>query len=150
MVARQRRTIGSIVIIPIDDFFIHAQVLPEVDMVFFNTKGKTNLTPDEIVNTQVLFREAVNDDAIRDGRWLKAGKASISKENSQPLPKFIQDALNPTKFEIYVGGVIRSAKREECLNLQRCAVWAVNHIEDRIRDYYNGMPNKWVEQMRIK
>ena len=150
MKKRQRRTIGSLVKVPVDDFFVYAQILQETDMVFFDSKGKDNLSEMDIINLPVLFRVSANDDAIIDGRWSKVGKTEISSNFSQPVPRFIQDALNPEKYEIYLGGDIRPASKDECKNLDRCAVWAVNHIEDRIRDYYNNVPNVWVEQMSFK
>jgi len=150
MSAKQRRTVGAVVKIPVDDYFVHAQILPEADMVFYNTKDKGDLAPDEVVSSKILFRAAVNHDAILDGRWMKTGKAPLSQEHTQPVRRFIQDALNPDRFEIYLGGEISPATREECVGLDRCAVWAVNHIEDRIRDHYNGVPNVCVEQLRLK
>ncbi len=150
MSKKQRRTVGSIVTVPIDNYCIHAQTLPETDMVFFDTKELEDLSAKSIVSSNVIFRVACNNDAILDGRWVKVGKAPLSEEHANPVPKFIQDALNPTKFEIYLGGQIRPATKDECINLDRCAVWAINHIEDRIRDHYNNVPNVWVDQMRLK
>ena len=147
---RQRRTIGSIVEIPIEQYRIHAQILPDCDMVFFDTKNVINPNIEEILASKVLFRVAANDDAILDGYWVKVGKAELKEEFSKPVPKFVQDALNKEKFEIYLGGESRPATRKKCEGLDRCAVWAVNHIEDRIRDHYNNKPNVWVEQMRLK
>ncbi len=119
-------------------------------MVFFDTKDKIDPSIEEILSSKVLFRVASNDDAILDGRWIKVGKYELKEEFTKPVPKFIQNALNKEKFEIYLGGEIRSATRTECEGLDRCAVWAVNHIEDRIRDHYNNQSNVWVEQMRLK
>ncbi len=138
---RQRRTIGSIVEIPVDGYRIHAQILPENDMVFFDTKEIVNLSVGEIVSSEVLFRISVNSDAILDGRWPKIGKFDLRKEFLNPVPRFIQDQLNKNKFEIYLGGNISPATRKDCEGLDRCAVWAVNHVEDRIKDYYNNVPN---------
>ncbi|KZZ47432.1 hypothetical protein A3759_29980, partial [Thalassolituus sp. HI0120] len=129
---RQRRTVGAIVEIPIEQYRIHAQILPEFDMAFFDTKDINDPSIEEILASTVLFRVSANDNAILDGRWLKIGKSELKEEFARPVPKFIQNALNKEKFEIYLGGDIRRATREECEGLDRCAVWAVNHIEDRI------------------
>lgn len=150
MKKKQKRTIGSIVKVPVDDYFIYAQILDNTEMVFFDTKNLENENINQIVEFPVLFRVATNDNYILDGTWEKIGKSEIKKEFLQPVPYFIQDALNPDKFEIYLNGNIRPATKKECLELDRCAVWAVNHIEDRIRDHYNNKPNAWVEQMKLK
>jgi hypothetical protein len=150
MSKRQQRTIGAIVSVPIENYSVHAQVLADTDMVFFDSRNKADQPLADILSSNVLFRVGVNSDAILDGRWIKVGKAEISQEHLIPVSRFIQNALNPEKFEIYTGGTTRSASKDECKNLDRCAVWAVNHIEDRIRDHYNGVENVWVEQMRLK
>ncbi len=147
---RQRRTVGSIVSIPIENYRVHAQILADTDMVFFDTKHLTDESLTEYESFEVLFRLPVNSNAILDGRWVKVGKENIKDEFSKPVPRFIQDALNPEKFEIYIGGNIHPSTKNECKNLDRCAVWAVNHVEDRIRDHYNGVSNVWVEKMRLK
>jgi len=150
MSKRQQRTIGAIVSVPIENYTIHAQILADTDIVFFDTRNKVDPNLAVILSSNVLFRVAGNSDAILDGRWLKVGKAEISQEHLKPVSRFIQNALSPEKFEIYTGGNIRSCSKDECKNLDRCAVWAVNHIEDRIRDHYNGVENIWVEQLRLK
>ncbi len=150
MSKRQRRTIGSIVKIPVADYHIHAQILLETDMVYFDTKGKNNISLKEITESPILFRVATNDNAILNGSWIKIGKIEIQDQLSKSVETFIQDALNPEKFEIYLNGEIRSATKQECVGLDRCAVWEINHIEDRIKDHYNNKPNVWVEKMRLK
>ncbi|MDX3263940.1 Imm26 family immunity protein [Streptomyces sp. MI02-2A] len=42
------------------------------------------------------------------------------------------------------------ATLEECQKLERAAVWSPQHIEDRLRDHFDGRPNKWVESLRLK
>ncbi|TGM26163.1 Imm26 family immunity protein [Leptospira levettii] len=147
---KQRRTVGSIIKVPIDNYYIYGLILHETDIVFFDSKNFENLSVNEIVELPILFRVAANSDAVLDGRWTKIGKIDLPEKFSVPVPRFIQNEINPDKFEIYLGGQIRPAKKEECKDLERCAVWSVRHIEDRIRDHYNNMPNVWVEQMRLK
>jgi hypothetical protein len=147
--AVQRRTVGSVIEIPVDDFVVHAQILPETDIVVFDSKTLDNPSVKAILTRTVLFRVAANHDAILDGRWRKVGKGPLAPEHSKPVPRFIQDPLASEKFEIYLGGDIRPATRDDCAGLDRCAVWAVPHIEDRIRDHYAGKPNVWVEQMKL-
>lgn len=38
----------------------------------------------------------------------------------------------------------------EVEGLERLAVWDPEHVEDRIRDHYNGVQNIWVESLRLK
>ncbi|MFD2232105.1 Imm26 family immunity protein [Alkalimarinus sediminis] len=150
MSKKQRRTIGSIFKLPVDDYFVHGQILDDTEIVVFDTKGRKIEDPGEIVLQPILFRVSANSDAILDGHWLKIGKAKISKELSKPIPRYIQDALSPDKYEIYERGVTRKATRDECLGLECVAVWAVNHVTDRVRDHYNGVPNVWLQQCTLQ
>lgn len=100
----QRRTIGSVVRIALGDgTHCYAQVLPEADFAFFDVRAETDPKVDQIVSQPVLFRVAVMNYAVTSGRWKKIGKASLAAELQAPIPKFIQDALDPSKFEIYLG-----------------------------------------------
>ena len=75
------------------------------------------------------------------------------KQEYQTTPlKFIQDSLNPNNFELYNPntGEITKATREQCEGLECAAVWEAEHVEDRLRDYFDGKPNTWVEQLAIK
>jgi hypothetical protein len=65
-----------------------------------------------------------------------------------PVPTFVRDAIGGG-FLIYLRGVVRSATRAECVGLERCAVWAPEHVEDRLRDHFRGRPNKWVESLAL-
>lgn len=44
----------------------------------------------------------------------------------------------------------RPATFEDCQHLERAAVWSAEHVEDRLRDHFDGHPNKWVESLRLK
>lgn len=147
----QRRTIGSILAVPLGDGTLcFALTLPEADFAFFDVRLTEPLLPSELLLKPILFRVAVHKSAYNKGRWLKVGKLEVPNKLLEAVPMFIQDALHPERFEIYRGGVIRSATREECEGLERAAVWDPDHIEDRLRDHYAGIPNKWVESLRLK
>ena len=64
----------------------------------------------------------------------------------------IQDGLDETQFELYNPntGEVTKATREECEGLETCAVWEAYHVESRLRDHYNGVPNDIVEALKIK
>jgi hypothetical protein len=154
MAKRQQRTIGSILEINIDnEYFIYSQILKGSEFAFFDYRCKEPITDFSILQTtSVLFILGVYDYVVTKGEWLKVGKLDI-REDLKTLPmNFIQDEFNPQKFELYDPntGEIRPCKREDCEGLERTAVWAANHVEGRIRDYYNGVPNVWVERFKIK
>ena len=148
---RQRRTIGAIVQVPIGDGRnCYAQTLEEPEFAFFDICA--GVTPDlrAIPQHPVLFRVWVMNHAVTSGRWLKLGVVPISEDLARPVPRFTQDALNPWSFEITLGGERRSAAADECVGLERAAVWEPEHVEDRLRDHFDGRPNKWVESLRLR
>lgn len=105
-----------------------------------------------IAEKPVLFIIAVYDYAVTSGRWEKLGKLPL-EENLLVLPmKFIQDALQPDSYSLYDSntGEIRDASKEECVGLERAAVWEPEHVESRIVDHYAGRSNVWVDQLQLK
>jgi hypothetical protein len=148
---RQQRTIGAIVKIPLGDGrHTYGQILPEADCAIFDARTSMELEIADIVRRPVLFRVAVYKHAFTRSGWPKVGTAPLREEFAQPVPKFMQDIIEPTSFSIYIGGQIRPASRAECVGLERSAVWEPEHVESRIRDHYNKVPNKWVESLKIR
>ncbi|MBL0048944.1 MAG: hypothetical protein IPP32_12705 [Bacteroidetes bacterium] len=152
--AKQRITEGSIIEINIENqYYVYAQILVKgLGYAFFDYKSKEKLTDFSILRqSKVLFIVMVYNDVITQGKWLKVGKLEIREDlKNQPM-KYIQDAINPNNFELYnpnTGEVIK-ATREQCEGLECAAVWESNHIEDRIRDYYLGVPNIWLKLLEI-
>ncbi len=151
---RQQRTIGAIFEINIDNqYHVYGQILEKANYAFFDYKAKYKLSEFSILEkVPVLFILAVYNDVITQGHWLKVGKLSI-RDDLKILPmKFIQDALHPAIFELYNPntGEITPTKKDQIEGLECAAVWDSNHVEDRIRDHYNGVPNVWANQLRIK
>ncbi len=148
---KQRRTIGAIVEIDLKNSnYCYAQILND-GLAFFDLKTKKRLIEfDVLLECPVLFFLSVYRDVISQGKWLKVGKLSIRKEFDVLPMKFIQDNLNPEKFELYnpnTGNITRTTK-DKIIGLERAAVWEANHVEDRLRDHYEGRPNIWFEQLK--
>lgn len=149
---RQRITKGSILEIPIDGkYYVYAQILEKSSYVFFDFISKEQITDFDILNEKpILFIISVYDQVVTKGEWLKVGKINIRKE-LEVLPMFfIQDNLNPTHLELYnpnTGEIVATTKKE-IIGLERASVWDKNHIEDRIRDFYNKVPCIWLEADR--
>lgn len=150
MRGRPRRIVGSVVQVPLGDgSHSYGQILAEADFAFFDIRSSGPITAAEVVNRPVLFRVAVMNHAVTSGRWPIVGSAPIRSDLQRPQQKFIQDKLNPNQFEIYFGGQIRPASREECAGLEAAAVWEPEHVEDRLRDHFAGRSNKWLESLCI-
>ena len=134
-------------------YYNYAQIV-ENGIAFFDIYTKDPELEDLsiLLEKPVLFILEVYRDVISTGLWLKVGKLPI-REDLKTLPmQCIQDALNETQFELYNPntGEVTKATREECEGLETCAVWEAYHVESRLRDHYNGVPNDIVEALKIK
>jgi hypothetical protein len=146
----QKWALGAVVRIPLDDTrHCYGQLLRDVDVAVFDTLTTEEMAPEEVITRPVLFRVAVSRWAVTQVRWEKVGRAAVRGDLYRPIPKFVQDALHPERFSIYLGGEDRPASREECEGLECCAVWEPEHVEDRIRDHYAGVPCKWVRLLAL-
>ncbi len=144
--AKQRITEGAILELNIENqYYTYAQILTKcLGYAFFEYETKEKLTDFSILNKcKVLFIVMVYNDVINQGEWLKVGKLPIRDDlKIQPM-KFIQDPLNPSKFELYNPntGEITKATKDECRGLEVAAVYEAEHIEERISDHFSGRVN---------
>lgn len=149
---KQKRVRGSILEIKLDNgMYAYAQDL-DVDILFFDIYLASPINDIKVLmNKQPLFFLGVYNDVITQGKWLKVGSLPIKSEYENVPLKFIQDSINPSNFELYNPntGEILSATKEQCEGLECAAVWESEHVEDRIKDYYSGRVNQWVEQLKI-
>ena len=144
-------TVGDVLEIPLGDgAHIYARVFPGASYGFYDWRTTEELPIEHVIRLPILFFAAVMDSAVKEGRWQIVSHVPLD-DRIVPPPKFIQDSLNPNSFSIYLNsGEIIKATREECLGLERAAVWYPDHMEDRLRDYYAGRKNKWVELLKMR
>lgn len=145
---RQKETIGSILEIDLKNGnYAYAQILKN-GFVFFDFLSKESLNEFSILeNCKILFIIVVYKDIVTRGHWLKVGKLPIKKEFEVLPMKFVQDGIHKDRFELYdpnTGETI-STNKDACKGLERSSIWDAHHVEDRIRDYYNGVPCKWLK-----
>lgn len=93
------------------------------------------------------FMASVEDFPIKHGLWSLVGQMDITEEMSNIPDRFIQDMVDKTKFFIYRKGEMIVATKDECIGLERAAVWSSEQIESRIRDMVMGVENRWVAEM---
>ncbi|MEU0382906.1 hypothetical protein [Streptomyces chartreusis] len=104
-----------------------------------------------VPETAPLFVIAVHNKAYSRGRW----GPILHRVNTDVLPDvpffFRQNVLDAQDCEITDPfGQVRQATPEECLGLERSAVWEAEHVEQRISDLYARRPNLFVESMKVK
>ena len=147
----QERVVGDVVRVDLGDgFHTYARVLSEALFAFYDGRITEELALERILALPILFQVPVMDHAVKRGRWVIVGNAPLDDSLLNPPPRFMQDALRKNLFRIYENGQTRPASKEECIGLEREAVWEPAHVEDRLRDHYAGRNNKWVASLKIK
>lgn len=129
--------------------YCFARVLREPYFAFYDACSEDTQEVEELAARTVMFKLAVMNRALGSGRWRVIGHRPLEEELQLPIKTFRQDAIS-RKLYVYVDGQERPATREECEGLERAAVWDPEHVEDRLRDHYAGVPNKWTESLKLK
>lgn len=150
MARKQERRSGDFLKIAMEDgTFCFARVLHEPYVAFYELHSVEERPIDEIARSRVMFKLAVMNRAITNGRWRVIGNLPLEEELRLPIETFKQDPISKRLY-IYVNGIETPAAREDCEGLERAAVWDPDHVEDRLRDHFAGVPNKWVESLSLK
>lgn len=127
--------------------------LTDIDMVysFLDYKGKPIKTVDDILTHPVLFTVMMGDVDDSDIKWKIIGIVPEEKRPREEIKFFKQDVLNPKNISLYFpGGREKPCTFLEAQNLECAAVWYPSQVEDRLRDHFEGKPNKWLETLQLK
>lgn len=128
-----------------------AVVLTSPSFAIFDERGRDPCSFEWLSTATPMFFVAVDNYAITGGHWPIVEKGPIDTSRLQVPPKFMQDSQRPERIQIYEKGSFRPSTREEVrsLELEALAVWSPDQVEDRIRDAYNGLENKWLSQLKM-
>ncbi|SFW28170.1 hypothetical protein [Luteibacter sp. UNCMF366Tsu5.1] len=146
---RVRPQAGEVFKISLDDDGLTAYAVALKSPKFAVFDGRDVSDVEEALKRHPMFYVSVMDRAVVSGRWPVVRMNPDAVPALKAPPTFIQDPINPEKFQIYEGGVMRPATRTECEPLERTAVWDPEHVEDRIRDAYAGLENRWLRSLQI-
>jgi hypothetical protein len=148
---RQRRRAGDVVRIDLGaGFHTYARVLPQASFAFHDCRLVGEASLPEILASQILFRIAVMNHAVKTGRWPVIGHEPLKGAMLIRRQKFIQRPINKTIFRDYENGAIPAAAREQYRGLERASVWEPEHVEDRLRAHYAGNVNHIVELLKLR
>ncbi|MGN6495614.1 MAG: Imm26 family immunity protein [Agriterribacter sp.] len=149
---------GSFLKIPLNEGqFAYARVITKSILSFYQLLPLPADDQDAINQMKVtkpIFSIAVNKSAISQERWRIIGHASLEPRILENMPVFFRQSL----YEPYDCWLVttdpnytRPLYPEECVNMEREAVWDnIEQVEERLRDHFDGRPNKWVERFRVK
>jgi hypothetical protein len=104
---------------------------------------------DRIASQPILFRIAVRHLAL--DVWEIIGRRPLEEHLTQPVVQFMQDIGNFRDCVIFdTAGNERVVAPEECVGLERAAVWEKEGIEQRLLDTFEGRPNASVERLKVR
>ncbi|KFE60896.1 hypothetical protein DB31_4809 [Hyalangium minutum] len=115
--------------------------------------GYRTETPDSdlkrIAAQPILFKISVRH--LEERRWTLIGWREMEEQFSQPIVQFMQDIGNFRDCTIFdTAGHERSAEPQECVGLERLAVWEEENVEERLLDAFMGRPNASVEHLKVR
>ncbi|MBK0867696.1 hypothetical protein INP57_12820 [Saccharopolyspora sp. HNM0986] len=100
-----------------------------------------------------MFIVAVAKSAYSSGKWGEPIR-QLPNQALPPIPRFFRQDPISGNCDIFdpSGGSDEgtSATPEDCIGLERYAVWSAEHVVSRIADTYAGRPNSFAESMRVK
>ncbi len=147
---RQQWSRGAVVAVPLGDgIHSYAQMLDFPEYAFFDCRTNDELPTADIIAQPVLFRLWVTVSAHSTGRWKKVGPAEVSVTLQKPVLRYNQDPLQPEDIRLTFDGANETLGTvEDCEGLECAAVWEAEHVEDRLRSHFAGIPCEWTLSMR--
>jgi hypothetical protein len=141
---------GDVFQVPLKDGSLgFGRVLNDPVYAFYDFRSSKPAPINDIILRPILFKIWVMKYAITKGRWPILGHVALEDDLQKPAYFFKQDLISKELF-LYSEGLERPASPEECVRLERAAVWEPEHVEDRLLDLFEGRPNQWVEVVKLK
>ena len=142
---------GAFLRIPLaDGTFAYGRHLEAPYTAFYHYRAPDPSTDlDTIESKPVLFRLAVRTLTMKG--WERIGSRELRGELAEPVVAFHQEIGDFRKCIIFdTIGNERAATPEECVGLERDAVWEARHIEQRLLDTFEGRPNETEQRLRVR
>jgi len=127
----------------------YGRVLGDPLMAFYALRSDDGVPAETVLASPVAFRIWVMHSAISSGRWPVVANTPLEPAELESPWFFKQDAISK-RLSLYRSGEERPATYEECLPLERAAVWSAEHVEIRLEDHLADCPCRFVEALRPK
>jgi hypothetical protein len=128
---RKRIKIGDIYAIPLPNGkYAFGRIFKDAGIGIYKYIGES--IEDIPKGEEYQFIVGIYEDVLKSGDWtVVENRPFMSDDEAYPPPSCIIDIISG-KYSIYHKGEIRSSTKSECEGLEVAAVWADNHIIDRI------------------
>jgi hypothetical protein len=140
---------GDIFKVPVDTSHSYAIALRHPLFGFFDILTTQETDVSDLEERPLLFSVWVMDYAVKDGTWSKIGHTDKFRGRFDGLRFFKQDRLNGrlTSYRDEDGDEFQ-IDFDTATRMEAAAVWDPKHIESRLRDYFAGRCNKWVDSLK--
>ncbi len=142
---------GSFLRIPLaDGTFSYGRVLKLPHDAYYDYRTDTpDADLDRIASKPILFKIMVRH--MEERPWEFIGWRELEEQFSQPIVQFMQDIGNFRDCTIFdTVGNSRRAEPQECVGLERSAVWEEVGVEQRLLDTFMERPNDDVERLKVR
>jgi hypothetical protein len=147
---RGRGKVGDVVKIDLGNgTFGYGRILPKGLMAFYGLQSTEPMDASEVIKSDVLFTVGVMYRAIKSEHWDIIGNIALEESLKKEPNFFVYDLISKELFIYHPDGRMTPATHEECIGLEWASGWDDFHIEDRLRDHFDGKPNKWVEDAKL-
>jgi len=149
--APHKHKIGAFVRIALaDGSFGYGRLLDMPYAAFYNYRTESpDSDLDRIASKPILFRIAVRHLAL--DAWEFIGRRPLEEQLTQPVVQFMQDIGNFRRCTIFdTAGNERAAEPQECIGLERAAVWEQHSVEERLLNDLLGQPNADKEHLKVR
>lgn len=146
----QKYTVGAIIEIALQnkEYYCYGQLLNFSQCVIFDFKTEKPLLDYVLLsNCRVLCRVTIDSDIITNGICKKVGYMQLRKEFSvTPLMYIFHEWDNSFYTYNVINDDIVQVDKDVCRELERCVVWSLNRLTDRIQAHFEKRPCKWLQQ----
>ena len=152
------RKVGDVVAIPIsNERFAFGRRLVDTVEFFDYCHPEADADLDEIFRWKRLFAVLIMGSAFgRRSSWRVIGNRPLTEaERNERFEFRKQDPITGDLQRYWSNSDLGTwesapATREAVEGLEAAAVWSASHVEDRLRDHFEGRTNPWVETLRLK
>jgi len=144
--------VGTFLRIPLaDGTFGYGRVLEDSFYAFYDYRTREpEFDLEAIASKPVLFSISVRRRPGSD-KWESIGGRELDARVAQPVVQFMQDLADFRKCVIFdTAGRERSATPEECVGIERAAVWEPHHVEARLLDAFEGRQNETAQRLSVR
>jgi hypothetical protein len=137
---------GGIVKITFDSpYHTYGRILNYGDIAFYDFKTNENGRPSrEIIKSPILFKSIVNIGGIKVGRWPIIDTIPL-EGNLVPSKYWLPEFGHDNFCKIFEDGKYKfMVPLKEAEGLNEGSIWSPEQIEERLRDYYQGKNNRWL------